>query len=168
MKIYFHYNKYPDSPGSTLLSYFANMLLALDSMVVIPVVICAVAFIIDDGLSLGSIQMVLAAIVCVGYIILYLAITLKHTEPNLAITLKHTEPKVTNPRYTEQEVQKQAAIWLQEAEDVKQLYPSFNINTEIQNGNFCELLKKGASVKQAYEQIHKDEILNTPAHTEKS
>lgn len=102
MKIRFNYNKYPDSDVDTILSYFANMLLAIDCMIVIPVVIAAVAIIANDGLTSESIQMMLAAATCIGYIILYLAITKS--------TRKNAEPKVTKPRNMEQAVQQQIAL----------------------------------------------------------
>ena len=66
-------------------------------------------------------------------------------------------------RAGEQAAQQQFARWAQEAESVKQLYPSFNMNAEMQNGHFRDLLKKGVSVQQAFELIHMDEIRNATA-----
>ena len=66
-------------------------------------------------------------------------------------------------RAGEQAAQQQFARWAQEAESVKQLYPSFNMNAEMQNGHFRDLLKKGVSVQKAFELIHMDEIINATA-----
>ena len=48
--------------------------------------------------------------------------------------------------------------WYAEAEQVKQLYPGFDFKAETGNRQFTDLLKKGISVQQAYELIHRDEI----------
>lgn len=66
-------------------------------------------------------------------------------------------------RAGEQAAQQQMARWAQESEGVKQLYPSFNLSAELQNGHFRDLLKKGVPVKQAFELIHMDEIREATA-----
>lgn len=48
--------------------------------------------------------------------------------------------------------------WYAEAEQVKQLYPGFDFRAETGNKQFTDLLKKGISVQQAYELVHRDEI----------
>ena len=42
---------------------------------------------------------------------------------------------------------------------VKEIYPNFNLNSELQNENFKRLLSSGIDVKTAFEVIHKDEIM---------
>ena len=58
----------------------------------------------------------------------------------------------------QQQAQQQIARWYQEAEAVKQMYPSFDLRTEAANQHFQGLLKAGVSVQQAYELVHMDEI----------
>ena len=63
----------------------------------------------------------------------------------------------------EQENQKKAnqlyASWMNQAEDAKKVYPSFDLKAEMQNDRFVDLLKSNVDVKTAYEVIHKDEII---------
>ncbi len=63
----------------------------------------------------------------------------------------------------QEQTQKQAdqlyAAWLQQAESVKQVYPGFDLQGELQNEQFRNLLKSNVPIQTAYEVIHKDEIL---------
>lgn len=63
----------------------------------------------------------------------------------------------------EQQRQNQArtvyAEWMQQAEAVKQMYPSFDLQTECQNETFVQLLRNNIDVKTAYEVLHRDDIL---------
>ncbi|MBE5928497.1 MAG: hypothetical protein E7267_03875 [Lachnospiraceae bacterium] len=49
--------------------------------------------------------------------------------------------------------------WMEQAEEIKSVYPNFDFMTEAQNKDFADLLKVGIDVKTAYEVIHKDEII---------
>lgn len=51
------------------------------------------------------------------------------------------------------------ASWLQQAEDAKKVYPSFDLKAEMNNQQFLNLLKSNVPVRTAYEVIHKDEII---------
>lgn len=51
------------------------------------------------------------------------------------------------------------STWMQQAEDTKQFYPSFDIQTEMANPQFVSLLRSNVDVKTAYEVVHKDEII---------
>ena len=51
------------------------------------------------------------------------------------------------------------AKWLQQEQATKQVYPSFNMQAEMQNPAFVNLLRSNVDVKTAYEVIHKDEII---------
>lgn len=53
---------------------------------------------------------------------------------------------------------RQIAQWLQEAEQMMELYPSFDFQAEVANRDFVGLLKFGIPVRQAYEVLHMDEI----------
>ncbi len=50
--------------------------------------------------------------------------------------------------------------WMQQAEQVKQIYPSFDLQTEMKNPTFMDLLGSHIDVKTAYEVLHNDEIIS--------
>lgn len=56
-------------------------------------------------------------------------------------------------------VDRQYNAWLQEADKVKQVYPSFDLATESKNEQFAAMLRSGVSMQAAFEVIHKDEII---------
>jgi hypothetical protein len=51
------------------------------------------------------------------------------------------------------------AQWMEQAEQAKAVYPSFDFRTEMQNPQFVNLLRSGIDAKTAFEVIHKDEII---------
>jgi hypothetical protein len=51
------------------------------------------------------------------------------------------------------------AQWMEQADSTKQVYPSFDLRTEMQNPKFVDLLKSNIDVRTAYEVIHKDDII---------
>lgn len=51
------------------------------------------------------------------------------------------------------------AQWMQEAEALTKVYPSFDLNTELQNDRFVDLLRSNVDVRTAFEVLHKDEII---------
>lgn len=51
------------------------------------------------------------------------------------------------------------AQWMQESENVKQIYPGFDFASEVQNQDFAKLLGAGIDVKTAYEVVHKDDLI---------
>ena len=51
------------------------------------------------------------------------------------------------------------ATWMQQAEEAKQIYPSFDIRTEMANPKFVDLLRSNIDVRTAYEVLHKDDII---------
>lgn len=62
-------------------------------------------------------------------------------------------------RTTQEQADRTLAAWNQQAEKVKQIYPSFDLRTELQNEQFRNLLKSNVPIQTAFEVIHKDEIL---------
>lgn len=52
----------------------------------------------------------------------------------------------------------QLRAWNDQAEQLRAIYPSFNLTREAQNRDFLSMLKAGVPVRQAYEVIHMDEI----------
>lgn len=63
----------------------------------------------------------------------------------------------------EQQAQQQMAKWYQEAEGLKQKFPTFDFRTEIQNRDFQGMLRAGVSVENAYRTLHMDEITEATA-----
>ena len=52
------------------------------------------------------------------------------------------------------------SAWLNQAEQIKTIYPSFNLEAELHNREFADLLRiPGVDVRTAYELVHKDEII---------
>ena len=51
------------------------------------------------------------------------------------------------------------ATWMQQAEDTKKVYPSFDLKAEMNNPKFLDLLRSNIDVRTAYEVMHKDEII---------
>ena len=51
------------------------------------------------------------------------------------------------------------ASWMNQAEEAKKVYPSFNLKAEMENPKFQDLLRSNIDVKTAYEVVHKDEII---------
>ena len=51
------------------------------------------------------------------------------------------------------------AAWMQQAEEAKKVYPSFDIQTEMANPKFVDLLRSNIDVRTAYEVLHKDDII---------
>ena len=63
----------------------------------------------------------------------------------------------------EQKTQEQAAQiyrgWLQQAEEAKKYFPNFDLDTEMQNPKFVDLLRAHIDVKTAFQVLHQDEII---------
>ena len=52
------------------------------------------------------------------------------------------------------------ASWMNQAEQLKSVYPSFDLETEMRNPKFVDLLRvPSIDVRTAYEVLHKDEII---------
>ena len=52
------------------------------------------------------------------------------------------------------------ASWINQAEQLKSVYPSFDLETEMKNPKFVDLLRvPSVDVRTAYEVLHKDEII---------
>ena len=51
------------------------------------------------------------------------------------------------------------SAWMDQAQQAKTVYPSFDLNAEMQNPQFVNLLRSNVDVRTAYEVIHKDEII---------
>ena len=50
--------------------------------------------------------------------------------------------------------------WMEQADNAKAIYPSFDLRAEMQNPKFVDLLRSNVDVRTAYEVIHKDDIIS--------
>jgi hypothetical protein len=48
---------------------------------------------------------------------------------------------------------------VRQTEELKNVYPDFDLDTELQNSGFTKLLSAGIDPKTAFEVVHKDEII---------
>ena len=67
--------------------------------------------------------------------------------------------KVVSEREKQEKASQQYGEWMRQADDTKNVYAAFNLQTELQNQKFVDLLNSGIDVRTAYEVIHKDEII---------
>lgn len=63
----------------------------------------------------------------------------------------------------QQAMQRQLAKWDEEAAALREEYPEFDLQSEVQNDVFMKLLENGFSVKNAYESAHVGELLGRAA-----
>lgn len=49
--------------------------------------------------------------------------------------------------------------WMNQADETKKVYPSFDIRAEMENPKFVDLLRSNIDVRTAYEVLHKDDII---------
>ena len=63
-------------------------------------------------------------------------------------------------RQTKENADKLYARWLQEEQEAKKVYPSFDMQKEMQNPEFVNLLRSNVNARTAYEVLHKDEIIS--------
>ena len=61
---------------------------------------------------------------------------------------------------TKENADKLYAQWLQQEQETKQVYPSFDMKAEMQNPEFVNLLRSNVNVRTAYEVLHKDDIIS--------
>lgn len=63
-------------------------------------------------------------------------------------------------RTARQQAAVQAQKWQTDAENLKQMYPSFDLDTELQDESFKRMLQNGIPMKAAYTALHADEIMH--------
>jgi len=51
------------------------------------------------------------------------------------------------------------ADWVRQADDLKEIYPDFSLETELNDDSFVQMLQNGISLKHAFEVMHMDEIM---------
>ena len=60
---------------------------------------------------------------------------------------------------TQENANKLYADWMNQAEETKKVYPSFDLRAEMENPKFVDLLRSNIDVRTAYEVLHKDDII---------
>ena len=65
-----------------------------------------------------------------------------------------------NEMRNRQQADQQYAAWLEAAEGVRQIYPSFDLAAEAKNEQFLAMLRSGVSMQAAFEVVHKDELIS--------
>ena len=75
------------------------------------------------------------------------------------LQLKSENERLKNQTQQDQ-LNRQYAVWEQQAEQAKALYPNLDLNVESQNPQFRQLLFAGIDVGTAYMAIHKDDVLS--------
>ena len=68
--------------------------------------------------------------------------------------------KQMQEQQTKENADKLYAQWLQQEQETKKVYPSFDMKTEMQNPEFVNLLRSNIPVRTAYEVLHKDDIIS--------
>lgn len=60
---------------------------------------------------------------------------------------------------THEEAERIYASWMQQAEEVKTIYPGFDLAEELQDEQFQQLVRSNVPIQTAFEVLHKDEII---------
>lgn len=60
---------------------------------------------------------------------------------------------------SELQADRQYATWLNDAAKLKEAFPNFDLETEIQNPQFMDMLQRGINVEHAYKVLHYDELM---------
>jgi hypothetical protein len=80
------------------------------------------------------------------------------------ITLMQAENESLNEYRQRAEEEERARerlnVWIQQAEAMKEIYPSFDLRTELENPDFVKLLESGIDVRTSFEVNHRDEIMS--------
>ncbi len=62
-------------------------------------------------------------------------------------------------RRSKEEADRTLAAWTDEAKQIKEIYPSFDMKTELENPKMQKLLLNGFSMMDAFKALHSDEII---------
>lgn len=67
--------------------------------------------------------------------------------------------KMKEEQANQEKASKLVAAWQEQAQQTKSVYPSFDMEAEMQNPQFVNLLRSNVDVRTAFEVLHKDEII---------
>ena len=76
-----------------------------------------------------------------------------------AVKILERENRTLKAAEEERRMQAVFARWDAEAEQLRQIYPNFDLETELEDEDFRKLMNAGVPIKTAYEVSHKDEII---------
>lgn len=71
-------------------------------------------------------------------------------------------------RFQQAQVQQQVQQWVKEAEELQQKYPGFDLDAELQNPQFLELMSfkdRNYSMEHVYKMCHVDDLISSAAQT---
>lgn len=71
--------------------------------------------------------------------------------------------QLMDQRRQEAEQAQKVAAWEAEAEALAQKYPAFNLDAELGNKHFTDMIRKGISMEHAYKMLHYDEHMQDMA-----
>ena len=73
--------------------------------------------------------------------------------------------KVQEQSQQREAAERQMQQWFSEGDELKAVYPDFDLNAEAQNPRFVNMLKAGVPVKHAYGVMHMDELMTNAMQT---
>ena len=72
-----------------------------------------------------------------------------------------TDSEESDLREREERLRNRISGWLKESGEVKEVYPDFDLRSELRSSKlFSQLILAGAPLKASYEIVHKDEIIS--------
>lgn len=80
-----------------------------------------------------------------------------------ALAIAVTEEETQRTVRTENMARQQYESWLSQANKLKESYPGFDLTAELADERFRELLRSGVPMGDAYELIHRDELMEMTA-----
>ena len=76
-------------------------------------------------------------------------------------TEESTDSEESDLREREERLRNRISGWLKESGEVKEVYPDFDLRSELRSSKlFSQLILAGAPLKASYEIVHKDEIIS--------
>ena len=71
--------------------------------------------------------------------------------------------KAEQARMMQEQTRNQVNAWMEEANQIKEQFPEFNLEAELSNDRFQSMLRSGVPMEQAYKVMHFDELQNRTA-----
>lgn len=88
-------------------------------------------------------------------------VSVEHLKAIRKIERENSELKKTmQEQATKERAAKQYSAWMQQAEELKKIVPSFNLEAELKNPQFVDLLRSNVDVGAAYKVLHLDEMMS--------
>lgn len=88
-------------------------------------------------------------------------VSVEHLKAIRKIERENSELKKTmQEQATKERAARQYSAWMQQAEELKKIVPSFDLETELKNPQFVDLLRSNIDVGAAYKVLHLDEMMS--------